>query len=424
LNPGVYGGEGMTNFWGRGILFRESMPIYGPSFAYQLGLISSPHGGFNITSSDKFPYFGFSTYPGLRPPNGTMQDNFTQKTSFDVKTNRPLWKGATLALNWKTDLGYNKNQTVITDGSGVPTFTNVIASESFNRTFLSLPSFFGINFFNNSIENVINIFLEKRSRITADADTSNDNKLIQEAASESFYDGLEAFSLTGGRVGKFLPAINWDLRWEGLEKFFLWEKYVKRMSFEHVYQSMYQEGAQITDIGKSVQNQMVQTGFNPLIGFNVTFDDKLFKGAFTASLRWSSMDNFSISSAARSTISGQSSNEISAQATYVLKGFDYKILGFRIKNDVEFSFLGKYAKNKRSSFDMLDPDSYQGGQGRTVDGNTSITIEPRIRYNVDNKLTTSFFVRYEGQFTEGAAQPGFHTTQVGLDLKISLSGGR
>ncbi len=124
--------------------------------------MSNPHGGYNIESSSKFPFFSFSTYPGLRPKNSILQDNFSQKTSLELKTSRPLWEGATLELTWKSELGYNRNQTVISDSLGIPTFTNIVALESFNRTYLTFPSFFGLNVFNNTIEHVIDLYKRRK----------------------------------------------------------------------------------------------------------------------------------------------------------------------------------------------------------------------------------------------------------------------
>lgn len=427
INPGVYGGNGMSNFWGRGITFRESELLLGPSFAYQLGLVTNPHGNIDLVGRDQFPFFGFNTTTGLRPPNGIMQDNFKQTTSLDMKTRRELWKGATLDMNWKTELGFNRNQTVETEADGIPTFTNIMATESFNRTFLTFPSIFGFNLFGNTIENVVEAYNDQKANIIAsDLDTLAKNAAMQEALSESFYQELEAFSLTSGRAGKFLPSMNWTLRWEGLEEFYLWKSFITRMTFEHAYVSTYQENVQITDKGRDVQNQVIQYGFQPLMGFNATFDEDVVNGQLTASLRWSNNKSYNLTSANRSTISSQNTNEITAQASYTQEGFEFPLFGFSLKNDLEYSFLFTYKGNKRFTYDVLDPDTYEGedNEGTTLDGNTQIIIEPRIRYALSNIVTASLFVRYEGTFTEGAAQPGYHTTQFGLDIRISISGGR
>lgn len=421
-NPGVYGGTGMTNFWGRGMLFQGSEMYLGPSFAYQLGLISNPHGGFDMHSSDRFPYFGFTTHPGLRPQNSILQDNYSQKTGLEFKTSRPLWEGATLDLTWKSELGFNRNQTVISDSMGIPTFTNIVAMESFNRTYLTFPSIFGFNVFNNTIEHVIDLYNQEKARIESmDVDTLTKNSMLLNALSQSFHDGMEAFTFFGGSAGKFLPAINWGIRWEGIEKWDLWGGIAKKISFEHLYGTKYTESAQVTDNGRSVQSQQIQYGFQPLFGITMSFDEKELNGLLTATLKYNSTSQYQLQSSNRSTITRQASDEIQAQASYTMKGFDFPLFGLVLQNDIEFSFTGSFKKNKRTTFDVLD---YAGESGRTLDGNTQITLEPRVRYSMSNRVTASFFIRYEGTYTEGASTPGYSNVQTGLDIRISIAGGR
>ncbi len=432
ITPGVFGGTGLHNFWVNGMTGRESQPIYGPSWAYQMGLIEHPHGGFDIVGSNSFPFFGFRTRTGLRPPNARLQDNFRQTTSLSIKTSRPLWSGATLELSWKTDVGFNRNQTVVTDEFGNPSFINVIGTESFNRTFLTFPTLFGFNPFNNTMENVIRLYEAQTAVIdnrfnNGEIDEVERNQQYQQALNKAFYDGLEMFSISGGSAAKFLPAVNWLLRWEGLEKFWLWKDYIKRMTLDHQYTSTYQEMANLTDNGRAVTTQTVQYAFQPFIGINSTFDENLFNGTLTATLRWSSTKSFMINTAARSTITSQTTNDITAQASYTMKGFEFALLGISLKNDFELSFLFTYKTNGRALYNITNPaDTYTGPDagGQTLDGNTQIIVEPRARYSLSQRLTASFFIRYEGTFTEGAAQPGFHSTQIGFDLRLSVAGGR
>lgn len=428
INPGVFGGNGFNNFWSRGFLGRSDENMFGPSFPYQLGLVSDPHGGFGIGPSSTFPYFSFNTFSGLRPPNAVLQDNFRQQSTLEIKTSRRLWEGATLDLTWKTDLGYNKNQTLLTDSNGVARYTNLVAVNNLNRSFLTFPSIFGLNLFGNTIEDVVKNYNQKKAQIDAmPIDSIKKNQLLQEALSNSFYNQLSAFRFIGGDAGKFLPSVNWAFRWEGLEKWSILKNMLKRLSLEHIYQSTYQESIQTTDLGRFIQTQTVQYGFQPLIGLTASFDEKKLKGAMTATLRWSTQKSFMINTTARSVIAAQSTNDITTQVTYTMRGFDFPIFGIKLKNDVELSFLGTYKSNKNSTYDIMNKNSYQGGNsnnGWTLNGNTQIIIEPRARYTLSNIVSASLFVRYEGTFTEGAAQPGYHTTQFGLDIRIAISGGR
>lgn len=422
-NPGVFGGSGFTNFW-RNSVGLDNREVWGPSVAYQLGLISNPHGSFNMTSSDKFPYFGFETSPGRRPANGVFQDNFNQKSTLEARTTRPLWKGATLDLTWNTELGYNRNQTVISDSFGIPEFSNVLAMESFSRTYLSMPLIFGINVFDNTAENVIDLYYKKAAEIDANPamDDLSKNRAKLTAMSDAFHDGLEAFSIFGGKIGKFLPAFNWRINWEGIEKWDLWGNWVKKASIEHSYSSKYTEAAQITDNGKVIQQQQVQTGFQPLIGVNVTLNEKKTDGIINAQLKWNSTNSYSITSANRATISRQSSEEIQFQAGYTMNGFEFPLFGLVLKNDFEVSMMTSFKMNKRATYDIMK--SNNPAAGRTLDGNKQLIIEPRATYSISNAVRASAFFRYEGTFNEGAGTPGFSTTQVGLDLRISLAGGR
>lgn len=428
VNPGVFGGSGMDNFWGRGMTFRSSQLSRGPSFAYQMGFVSSPHSTWNVTSSDRFPFFGFETNYGLRPPNSVFQDNFNQVNGLDIKTSRELWEGAKLDLNWKMALTYNRNMTIETDSLGFATPSNAIIQDNLNRTFLAIPNFFGLNLFGNPIETIVSIFDAKKTLIDEQAiDSLSKNEAIHRALSEAFYDGLEAFSFTGGQVGKVLPAVNWTFRWDGLEKWKMWQGYVKRLSVEHNYTSTYVEIGQTTDLGRNIQTQTMQSGFNPLFGVTASFDEKLLNGVLTASIKWSETSNYSATTASGAIISLQRTTDITANASYTLKSFTMPILGLTTKNDLEVSLLFTFKKNNTGTFDVLDPKSYNGNNatsGRTLQGNTQIILEPRAKYTLSQLVTASFFIRYEGTFNEGAANPGYHNIQVGLDFIMNISGGR
>ena len=424
-NPGVYGGEGMTNFWARGMTFRSSELQWGPSMAYQLGLVTEPHGSFSFVGSNRFPFFGFETNPGKRPPNAVLQDNFNQKTTLEMKTSRPLWEGATLDLTWKTEYTFNRNQTVVTDSMGTPTFTNVMATESFTKTSLNLPTFFGLNIFNDDIERVIELFEGKKANIVGmNVDSIVKNRMILNALSESFHDGLTSFELITGAIGKFLPSVNWGLRWEGIEKWDIWGGIPKKISLEHVYTSKYTETAQTTDNGRFIQGQQVQMGFQPLIGITASFDEKKLNGVLTATLRWNMTNAYQLTMANRSTVSKQHTSEFQAQASYTLKGFEFPLFGIQLKNDLEFSFLGSYKRNQRVTYDVSGTEYYGGTDGRTLDGNSQLILEPRARYSISDKLSAAFFIRYEGTFNEGAAANSFHSFQTGLDIRLSIAGGR
>lgn len=421
-NPGILGGTGVTNFWTRAPFGRDEENIFGPTAAYQLGLVGSPHGGFRMLGSSSFPFIRFETYTGVRAANASLFDNFSQQSSLDMRTSRPLWPGATLELNWRSQFKYNKNQKLLTDAAGVPSFSNIVVEEGYNRTFITLPDFLIFGLFDNTVEHVVELYRERRATIEAStADTVRRNQLLLDALASSFEDGLEAFNFFPGVLRQIMPRVNWALRWNGLEKWSLFEGFARSISLEHRYASTYQSNAKITDQGRSLESQQIDMGFEPLIGINMQFDEKKLDGNLTGSLRYTTKTGYRLSSSVRATISRNVTQELSIQASYNKRGFNFPLFGLELQNDLELSFQGTYRRTKSATFDV---NNFDGENGRTLDGSTQIIVEPRARYTISRQVTASAFFRYEANLTEGAARPGNSTTQVGVDVRISISGGR
>ncbi len=422
-NPGILGGPGITNFWARAPFGREQETIYGPTAAYQLGLIGSPHGSFALSSSSAFPFFRFETSPGVRAANASLLDNFSQQSGLEMRTSRPLWPGATLELNWRSQFRYNKNQKILTDDAGIPSFSNIVVEEGYNRTFISMPDFLLLGAFDNTVEHVVNLYRERRTEIEQQTpgDTVRRNQLLLDALANSFEQGLEAFSFFPDAVRQIMPHVNWAVRWNGLEKWSLFDGLARSISIEHRYTSTYQKNIRTTDQGRAVESQQVDLGFEPLIGISMQFDEKKLDGNLTGNVRYNTKTGYRLNSSARATISRDDTQELSIQASYNKRGFEFPLFGLSLQNDFELSFQGTYRRTKRATYDV---NNYDSEGGRTLDGTTQIIVEPRARYSISRQVTATAFFRHEANLSEGAAQPGNSTTQVGIDLKISISGGR
>ncbi|MCS7176789.1 MAG: cell surface protein SprA [Candidatus Kapabacteria bacterium] len=422
LNPGVLGGTGLTNFWLRTLLFRPERPLYGPSMGYQLGLLASPHGSIRIVRSERFPFFGFATTLGPRPPQAVLQENFAQRSVLDIRTSRPLWEGATLTLSWKSEFAYNRNWTLQTDANGVPTPTAVVVTNSYSRTALFLPPFLVLALFRNSHERVLQLYEQRRQAIVAAvADTVERNTRLQQALAESFREGLESFRWYPGALALIMPRVNWILRWDGLEKWGIFRSIgAQRVSLDHSYAATYRENTRLTDRGRTIDAQSIEANFQPFLGVNVNFNEKAFGGPATAILRYNLRYGYQLGAAARS-LQRQVSHEFSLQVNHTRRGLVLPLIGTELKNDVEFSLLASIRRNLTSSHDVFRSG---GDQGLRVDGSTQISVEPRARYTISQRLTATLFMRYDGVFNEGAAQPGYSTFQMGVDIRLGISGGR
>ncbi|MCS6965612.1 MAG: cell surface protein SprA [Candidatus Kapabacteria bacterium] len=422
LNPGVFGGSGLTNLWLRRLLFRPESPLYGPAAAYQLGLLASPHGSVHLVRSSRFPFFGFATTLGTRPPNAVLQENFSQRNVLDMRTSRPLWPGATLTLSWKSEFAYNRNWTLQTDAKGVPTPTAVVVTNSYGRTALFFPPFLLFAIFRNTPERVLQLYEQRRQTIVASTpDTIERNTRLQQALAEAFRQGVESFRWYPGALALVMPRVNWMLRWDGLENWWLFRDVgAQRASLEHSYSSTYRENTRLTDRGRVIDVQQVESNFQPFVGMTVNFDEKVFRGPATAILRYNLRYSYQLGAAARS-IQQQTSHEFSLQVNHTRRGLVVPLIGTELRNDVEFSLLASVRRNLTSSHDVFRSG---GDQGLRVDGSTQISVEPRARYTISQRLTATLFMRYDGVFNEGAAQPGYSTFQMGVDIRLGISGGR
>ncbi len=419
INKGVLGQSGFGNLWSRTVLFRDNDPSLGPSAAYQLGLVSNPHGEVSIEPSSSFPFFRLTSAPGIRPANAVMQDDYSQKNTLQLQTSRPLWPGATLDLTMRSDIGFTRNQRVETDAAGIPTFTNVVKRQTLDRTFISFPDLpFGLS--DDNVENVIRIYNERKTVILNNPDTTNRNSQLLNALAESFREGFESWQFFSGELARAIPALNWTLRWDGIEKLPLFKGLAQRVFLEHAYQSNYTENARTNDNGRFIEVQQVKSGFTPLVGLNLSFDERKLNGLLTATARYSVTTTHGFNASARAVISQETSHEFQIQASYLRRNVPIKLLGMDLNNDLELTFNTQVRRNRRGQFDVLD---YKPG-GAVVDGTTQIVVEPRARYTLSERVTASAFFKYEGNFSEGAANPGFSTTQVGIDIRLSISGGR
>jgi len=416
---GVMGGNGMTNFWARSPTFRENNPIWGPSFAYQMGLTSNPHGNLRFSPSSSFPIVGFETDLGIRPRNAVMQDVFSQRSTLEFRTSRPLWTGANLDLNWRSEFGFGRNQTLITDADGIPEISNKILTQQISRSYLMLPTIF---FFpNNTVGRVVNLYQQERVLIvnTPGLDTLQKNALIQDALSTSFREGFESLNFFTSALRSIMPNINWTFRWDGLEKLPILKDYARRISLDHAYISRYTENVQVTNIGTIVQSQNVKMEFSPFLSLTLGFDEKKLGGNLTSTLRYNTSVEYSMFAASRATVQKTTTDDFSFQMSYNMRGL--KFLMFDVANDLEFSFITNYKSRIGFTYDV---NEFEGEDGRILNGTITFRIEPRIRYNISQVVQAQAFFIHESTTNKGAAQSGFSNTQFGVDIRMNISGGR
>ncbi len=375
--------SGFGNFWGLAQKDREA-----PSRLFMLGL---------------------SRNIGPRATNGNLTDNFSQKNTLYFKTQKPLWQGASLNLNWRVGWGINKSTSIKTDDQGNIFITNLTSVGTINKTFLSFPKIF---FFNSGIEKVHEVY-EKLGG-------ANSNRPDQ-TLSKAFAQGLESFPILTRipffkQFARFIPRPNWRISWSGLERLPFLKKFAKSVSLTHAYSSSFAEGWKINPDGlQEVQTQRISYGFSPLVGINITFKP-LLGGNLSGTFNYTTKTSFDLGISTRN-ITRSFSRDVNLTASFSKSGFKIPLFGISLKNDIEISFSYTNTANSIVVFEM----DHFNVNGKPLDGTTRTTLEPRIKYVMSSRVTIALFYKRTSVAPEGASRiPPTTTNVAGLDVHIAI----
>ncbi|MBI4548850.1 MAG: cell surface protein SprA [Ignavibacteriae bacterium] len=407
-NSGVVGTTGFLNFWGR-LPFQGSSIEYGPSRLYQLGLISDPSGELRYSPKSSFPFIGWETIRGRRAPNASLSDQFSQSNNITLRTNRPLWQGATLDVNWKVGWQFSKTTTLRTDNLGNPTPGTITTSGSVERSFLTLPPVLFLTVFKSNLEDVGKKFDKK----------IEEGEPVSSALAESFEEGLEALPILNKVFGQFVPRPNWTLRWDGIERIAGIKSFIQRMSLEHSYNSSFRRDFRGDPLlGEQTTSERVSYGFSPLAAINVTFKDML-KGHLDGNVRFNSTTTYDLNVTAQN-IGETFSQEIALSLRYSRRGFSFPIFGLNLSNDVDVSLTLSRTKNSRRTHYPRTLATDQDGV--PLEGSTRTQIEPRIQYVLSTRVRAALFYRYTKVAPDEGGSRIFGTTtnEAGLDIHISI----
>jgi cell surface protein SprA len=211
------------------------------------------------------------------------------------------------------------------------------------------------------------------------------------------------------------------LRWDGIEKISFMKGFGDRISLEHRYSStlatQYHNDPSSGD--RVTESKRIGYNFAPLIGLTFAFN-KLWGGDMTVNSRWGKQKSYDLNTSS-SNIVEQATDEISITANFRKAGFDMPLFGLTLKNDIDFSF--SFSLNKTASFVYEINDLEGGGQPR--EGTTRITVEPRVRYTVSQRVQSSVFYRYQRTKPDssvGSRVPGTTIHEGGLELRIQITG--
>ncbi|HLP17153.1 MAG TPA: cell surface protein SprA [Bacteroidota bacterium] len=415
-NAGVPGRPGFANFFGKVPFMMPAEIRYGPSWAYQMGFTSDPTANLQFTS--KFPFIGVDQGDADRllnkratfmPGNSSLPEAFQQNNKLSFKTNRELWEGARIDLNWTVGWDYSKTQNIRVDSSATSaTISGLVTGGSIERSFFFLP-FKSLS----GIEKVSDLY----TAAAGQGDNPEDKRNQDQKLSEAFEKGFETLPFLRQLFGQFMPRMNYSFRWDGLEKYSVFTSWATRVSLDHAYQSSYKRTFRSPSGVEVTESQRVTYGFAPLLGLSITFKE-LLKGNMSANVRYSSSASYDLSPSSKN-IAETGTREISFTASYGRTGFEIPLFGLALNNDVDISMNYTYAKNSRQSYSTATTSAFVAQPG---EGSSRTTMEPRIKYVLSARVTASLFYRYTKVAPDegGSRIPGSSTNEGGVDVHIAI----
>ena len=410
-NNGVRGWTGFGNFWGRAPFFQSSDPELGPSWVYQLGLVSRPSDQLtNFKFRSSFPFFSFDVEPGLRAPIAglSLNDNLSQSNRFTLKTQRDLWKGASIDFEWKISWSFNRNVTLQTDtlGLGTTQIKNITTTGDVERSFFTLPPFFLFKPFKNGIEQVGKIY----------EGMADDPAPVGEKLAKAFEEGFETMPFLAKLFQGFLPRMNYTFQWRGLEKLPFVNDIATNVILRHAYQSNFSKrwtGG--FNKGTTVESERISYGFQPLADISIQFKE-LWKGSFRGTVKYSTQTTYDLNITTTQIIEGTTS-DLAVTVDYSRRGFELPLFGLSLSNDIDVSFSYTYNTNSRKTFAVEQLTS----SGSPFEGSTRTVLEPRIKYVLSNRVSASVYYRRTSIKPEqGSRTIGQTTSEFGFDIRLQI----
>jgi hypothetical protein len=428
LNPALQGqGSGITNFLARGV-FSPEFDDDGPSRAYQLGLITDPHGRLLIRFKPQFPFVAFTVRHGNRAPDpahvgSQITDVFTQQNNFELSTSRPLWEGASLSLNWKLQFSYDERNQLQIDKDGLITPLYVTKSGDVSRTFLSIPPIPFLSFLTNGIQDVGRKYEAAIAAAGQPTDSLAKANLSPEVLNKiqvnSFMTGFETLPFFSGLLREYLPRLNYSFNWVGLEKFPLFS-FCDRASFRHAYNGNYRRSYKLNpnDSNELTTLQTLVYGFRPLIALDLSWD-KFYGGKMTASFNYDTQTEWAADYSSQ-RITRRLSTTFGITANWNKQGLTIPFLKLNLKNEVGASFTLSQTISEDSYYEFGNITTNPAGTGNG--GLSKLTIEPRVSYTVSQQLTLEGFYRYERTTpaASGIISPPTRLIMAGIDIRLKI----
>ena len=375
-NPGLAGGPGWFNF----LPFSDrSDSLRSPSFGYQLGLSSDI--GDRVMAPLQFT------------------DQFNQSNSVNINTNWTPIRNLRISFSWQTNWTFGKQSVIDSTGE----VSQISRNGSLTRSTISLSR--DIDDFRNSLPTV---------------DSLSINRLEVARTFEKSFEPSGVGRFIGSALGlnsiatEMIPLPNWRISLSGIESLPILNALARSVSLEHSYVSTYKSSYTHppSDSVRQIQSSAITEQLAPLIGININW-----KIGITSSFNFNKSRDISLNPG-NNTISQTKSNQFSATINYQTRGFKLPLIGGRFNNSLNIAFTFAIADEEQETF------VFDTAQDLPASGLTRLSLEPRVSYDLSNRVNASFFWRYNKTKPKDSGSNIFETTkqEIGFNFRVSIGG--
>ena len=401
-----------------------------PSLAYRLGLASRLDTTWRII-------------------NARLQVSDQIQTSNQVRGQTSITPGQSLRISMNFEAGWNNGESISyrrVDGRIQQSRTRS------GNTQVSVWTFGGS--YDRMLARQFATFMADVNRLPENApvisDANGDNRVVltSETLVEDF---TQAFIKTIGIMDKrgFLPfpMPGWNITYSGLSHWPLLKSLTTAVSISHQYLSTYTVDYR-TNIAAGLDpdgNPYTQTfplgsrlveyiipeieanavrlneRYQPLIGANITW-----KGGIQSTLNWQKSRSLTLNPG-NAEVAISKTEELSGQLSFSKRGLTLPFLGSkrRLNNTIRFSLVISRSTNEERRYYLAkDLKSLLDGnlpEPPSPIATTRINIQPRLGYQLSNRVTADFFVTYEHLESEGSRVPSTTNINGGFNIRVNIS---
>ncbi|MEM1125157.1 MAG: cell surface protein SprA [Bacteroidota bacterium] len=385
-----------------------------------------------------------------------ISDARTDQNQVQARTSLSPSNALTISLNWTADWSVTQNitYTTIQDPlTGVPQVQQTLTENGTNSTSVWA---FGADY--------VSLFAAQLDTYRDDARNAPDPTLIGDT-NEDGRVVLTGNTLVDDFIGAFVsgfgtvdsrglmpfPLPGWNVSYSGLSNWPILRSITRSASLRHAYSSSFSSdfrtnlaaatgdsiltsnlGAQRIQFrrpGFDVNAVRVNERFSPFLGLDLTW-----AGNIQTQIGWNKSNAYSLS-VANAQVNQSKTDEITLSGSFRRQGLRLPFIRRKLNNSISFNltvarsvtedvqfFIKKALIDAANDPEFVAADATQD-QYRNDEINSFVrwTVAPQISYQLSNRVSATFNLRYERFDSENSLQPSFTNINGGFNFRVSIA---